>query len=595
MTARLKKELRPLLFPWIITAIAAVTYTDQRAFAIFSWLWLTFGCLALACIPFGSEFENRTFGLFLSQPRARGRLWWDKFLAAGIALVTLPVVRAFTEWLFAPGSAFDRTLDLNLVLPFTAVFAITTLCSAGFLTLISGTTIGGVVLTLILQVFPYLVVDLLLPRAEPWMLKSAAMGYSVLMLWAGWRKFSRLELRDAPATSSASLPEAWVPGLTSLLRCRPHGVWFNLIRKELLLLRLLAHASLLFTAVWLVLIGLSFLAPQKADTLEIWFYSIYAVFSAAVLLLAGSLSASEDRTLGTSAWQLTLPVPARRQWLIKLLTGAGTAFCLGYLLPQALAGITPSVLSGMRDGNLDFSIFSITVGLIFFTMGFWFASFGENVVRAAISALVVLGAGGPLAAWAWFTFKSAGYQWDMLIRVLSYFQLPPDFIQSSSAFLPFLIVTLPVLLVALLQSRRQFSGATVRAGVRHRYGTLLILFAVSMMFWVSDLRASQQVAEQRFRKELFVALRATPFAPALRAGLTAPLTVTSEELEQTGILSVSTREWIRNSRVVIWPGGTTSFWPGSSRGRESWENVNPGPVPLSIRMTFPNGRIYDLI
>jgi hypothetical protein len=584
MIAKLRKELHPLIFPWIAAAMAALTYSPIVPFQMnLSWFAFTIGCLVLASIPFGSEFENHTLSLFLGQPRGRGQLWRDQFLAAAIGVISLAMVHGYIYWDRAEG-----IIDVTPSLLIGVVFALTALCSAGFLTLISGSTVGGVVFTLALQLFLYIGLVLLRPNdvsEQWWTFKGCAIGYSALMLWAGWRKFSRLELRDALAVS-ASLPEAWVPGVARLLRCRPQGVWFNLIRKELLLLRLLARASLMFTAVWLVLIGLSYLAPQNWEGVGafIAMHIVFSVFSGAVLLLAGSLAASEDRTLGTSAWQLTLPVPARRQWLIKLLTAAGAAFCLAYLLPKALIGITPrNPWLGMGAGDLDFSILG---GLIPFTMGFWFASFGANVVRAAISALVVLGVGGPLAAGAWGTLMEEAYQRNVLMRVLSYFQLPPDFIQFSSGSLPFVIGALPVLLIALLQSRGQFSNAIVGAGVRLRYGALLILLSLSMTLWVSDLRASQHVAEQRFRRDLFSALQATGFQGDFRGKLV--VTLTPEELEQTGRLSAPSKEWIRNSKVIIWPGGTPKF-------AELWSNAAGRVVQLSVVVTFPNGRKYSLL
>jgi hypothetical protein len=580
MIARLRKELRPLIFPWIATAVAASMYTPFIPFREGSlpWLAFTLGCLALASTPFGSEFENRTLGLFLSHPRHRAQLWQDKFLAAAIAVISLAMVHGYMYWLRSRGWQ-DATPGLS----FGAVFVITTLCSAGFLTLISRSTVGGVVLTLTLQVSLFWGVSLLQPEPDvPWILSAVALGYSVLMLWAGWRNFASLELRETPA-ESASLSQTWLPPLTSLLRCRPHGVGLNLIRKELLLQRLLAHASLIFTAIWLVLIGLLFLAPQKADTFEIAFNSMHTVFSGAVLLLAGSLAGSEDRTLGTSVWQLTLPVPARRQWLIKLLTAAGTAFCLGYLLPRILVAITPLESVGTPAAGPDFFLFLVATGVIFFTMGFWFASLGTNVVRAVVSTFVLLF--GTASSLGWLVSDMVAYQWYALVRILSYFQLPPDFVRSSSGSLYFLIGTLPVLFLALHQSRQQFSSVHVRPGVRLRYGAMLILFVVSMMYWVSDFRVSQRVAEQWFGNEVLSAVQATPrSAAALRSGLDELLIVPPEELDQTGRLSVQAKTWLRNSTIRVGFYGAQHF---GDRG----EIVGHRAIG-TIWVTFPGARTY---
>ena len=52
-----------------------------------------------------------------------------------------------------------------------------------------------------------------------------------------------------------------------------------------------------------------------------------------IAILAGSLSLGEERTSGTHAWHMTLPVSALRQWLIKLFMALFAGFVGAGLLP----------------------------------------------------------------------------------------------------------------------------------------------------------------------------------------------------------------------------------------------------------------------
>src|SRR5262245_45357756 len=106
MNARLGKEFRPLLFPWSLCAFAApghivghlpiVGRGVTQGFAGFAFFG---GCLMLAVMPFGLEFQHRTMSLLLSQPLERYRLWKEKFFAATTAVLALILVHSLLVFL----------------------------------------------------------------------------------------------------------------------------------------------------------------------------------------------------------------------------------------------------------------------------------------------------------------------------------------------------------------------------------------------------------------------------------------------------------------------------------------------------------------
>src|SRR5262249_25002906 len=103
---------------------------------------------------------------------------------------------------------------------------------------------------------------------------------------------------------------------------------------------------------------------------------VSAISLALTPLLAGTLSVGEERTVGTQAWNLILPMSIRRQWLLKLVTGILTCvLCQALVLNAAsmVGGTTfrkdfaVSAPSGVVFGGL------ITLSMLVFTSAFWSA------------------------------------------------------------------------------------------------------------------------------------------------------------------------------------------------------------------------------
>ena len=93
MNLQLTKELRPLLLPWLVAAVAVVmqSLSSDPLFAIAGFV----SCCAtvlLVAMTVGAEFQQRTLSLVLTQPCARTRSWQTKLFAAAIALVSLALL-----------------------------------------------------------------------------------------------------------------------------------------------------------------------------------------------------------------------------------------------------------------------------------------------------------------------------------------------------------------------------------------------------------------------------------------------------------------------------------------------------------------------
>ena len=79
---RLKKEVRPLFWPWCAITLAGAVpfFHPPDEIAWIPPLAFLLGIPLLATISYGSEFQHRTFSLLLSQPVSRGRIWRLKLL-----------------------------------------------------------------------------------------------------------------------------------------------------------------------------------------------------------------------------------------------------------------------------------------------------------------------------------------------------------------------------------------------------------------------------------------------------------------------------------------------------------------------------------
>src|SRR6266404_2824933 len=189
MKRRIKKEFRPLLLPFCIalasaSCVAFFKYVERAVaneesigvFVAISSFALFTSLILMAALSFGTEYQQRTLPLLLSQPVERSRLWKEKMLVefGAIAAITLcllvvhevlklsvgrdlVVAIATKVWsghqIIAGGHSELDNLGYWIL---AGTFLLATLCSAGFWTLAARSTIGGAVFTVASQSIPLL-------------------------------------------------------------------------------------------------------------------------------------------------------------------------------------------------------------------------------------------------------------------------------------------------------------------------------------------------------------------------------------------------------------------------------------------------------
>ncbi|MBE0544043.1 MAG: hypothetical protein IH623_22095 [Verrucomicrobia bacterium] len=594
MNPRLAKEIRPLMLPWLVAALAGGMMPVLRVMDRTTLPWASpfmaasfvfFGCvLLLAAMTFGVEFQQRTFQMLLSQPCERSRVWKEKVAVLGFALGFLALIQLVLQQIVIVGLPDVAALYLvdgselplrtwffppekNLL---AGVFLLATVCSAGFWTLVARSTIGGMAFTFSAMYCAAVVVALVLGRLFalnvrfhdwPYVLGLAAAGavYSGVLLWLGWRKFAEMEIRDVTASKSLALPE-WMTfrKLAMLLRCQPTGNLRNLLRKEVCLQEPILTIAAVFVLCWFVTLGLFALQPARADLWNGILNGLTVVHVTVVVLLAGCVSLGDDKALGTAAWHLSLPVSARRQWFIKLLVAGATAVAMAVVLPTLLAVLT---LFQARVGLLalrphDAMGYVIPCAIVF-VLSFWSGSIVANTVRAALTMVLTAAALATVVFFGvWSAEKLGGLQTGLLTSLIARNQWSPYSLGEVIPIGRILFCLLGVaMLLALVQSFRQFRRAQSEGTAFLRYGAILALVAFAIAFWTSDLNVSVQ--KQRNQRGSFAIV--PEVTDAARAVTLLDLELPEghvqkllpEELENPNPLSNRAKLWLRTSIIYV--------------------------------------------
>lgn len=601
MTRRLVKELHPLMLAWGIGLVAGCTVLAT------SWDLLTgvstavfAGCMAvIAALPFGGEFQQRTLPLLLAQPLHRSRLWGEKvFLVLGL----LGIAGVVCLSVHARG-ANDRLLLCS--------FLLVTACATPFWTLVARSTIGGAVLNVagqfllagiaaasLAKIRGY---ELELDRpADLALIAIVILAYSALFLFLGWRKFARLELKDAFLADSPALSATGAERRrwSAWLVCRPRGSLLNLVRKELRLQKPLFLVAGVLALGWLVTLAVYFLEPAWEDYVVGTLNVLTAVQIVLIPVLAGCMSLGEDYNIGVAAWHLTLPVSARRQWFVKLEVSAGVAGLLGIGLPVLLAVIAWLKLKvGLVDFLEDTHSSENVTGLLVWTgvpfvLSFWAATLLRNTVRAALMTVIAIPVLAGCAALAvWISQSHPCLQAPLIAWVMAHLQLPPDaFGKSPTAIVPpalWLLGALGVWIV-LAQSLEQFRRAHASGRVTVRYSAILAGFVFLCALWLGDAVSSlEKVRTWPLEYEVWDAIRALPRgAVSVPPGHTRVITL--GELEQAGKFSETTKTWLRNASVLVQSVGAPEW-----NVRRDGATVLPDqPKQSQVVVRFPNGREF---
>ena len=377
------------------------------------------GCLWLCANAFGSEYEHRTVGQWLVQPRSRGELYREKLGVAGGIAGTAAVIFFLTTKRSVTGDPQILAMTLGSL--------IVGLASTPFFTLISRSTLAGFIFTLtvpmalywvlqtVLDVYHAWVYPDLLYRSseEQWLLWAGGVIYLGATALAGWRVFRRLEWREGGAGGGSA------PGLHALT-----GIWDRWIGRRWLgqaaTAQLIRKELRLHVVPWLVagilvgLWGLSLLVRKWSPESELGVAAANTstvtlcagILGAFIFLVTGASAIAEERVLGTLEWQWTQPISMARQWRIKVGVATALALTLGLTLPTALIwlGFDADSLSttiGKPEWQ-PIAVYTLALAALFAT-SIYASSVSHSSMKAVALTPLLLGslwAVGALTIWA---------------------------------------------------------------------------------------------------------------------------------------------------------------------------------------------------
>jgi hypothetical protein len=618
MNARLQKEFRSIAVPTLLAIVGAILMPlgdDIEPAISDSDLGLSLFMLLLKAAPFlfyvplaiaaatayGAEFQYRTLPLLLSQPISRSRIWREKFATLAIAVIIPGVVYFVANPLLY--SPWARWFHLSHGQPnlftrtalFAGAFLLATVCSAGFWTLLSRSTLGGMVLNAASQCAVFCgLLDLASHLAESgadlkeshWtiLVVSAAILYSLIFQWLGWRKFVRLQLRFAMLGEGMARSESFSRLSLDLhwLRCGPRGRLLNLLRKEVWLNKATFVLAGILVLCWTLTAALLFLLPRNHRTFEMIFDVVSCIYVPLFAVVAGATSLGEEKSLGLNTWQLTLPIRARRQWTLKLAVSGTIMLLLGLVFPWLLSLTVVSKLNvGLyllfrdNDNGLELIVAGCTM---IFLISFWSSTMLNSTVAAALATTV----GFPvLCACALFGVQ-IGTEWReeaaaLLYPLLARFHFSLGGLLALEGRLGIYLAAAFVAAILLVQSFLQFRRPQTQKS-RFLLRSLLVTFSTfALVFCFGVLNSAAQLARGVPQAELMGVLPRLP-EPSTLPTPEHPQTVTLQELEGVG-LTPATRQYLKDATISV-----QVVYPLAKSGVQTYQAVVKLP---HAQYTFP--------
>jgi hypothetical protein len=511
MNPQLEKEFRAILLPWCLALVIAVVIPQANFLVVrqiidggpfvnfvqgltgFAFLA---SLLAIAAIPYGIEFQFRTLPLLLSQPMRRDQIWRYKVIVSCVGIASALLVLAVTTFgmqtvvspAFRTGVAKPADTMSVLEIELTALsLLLPTIGSATFWTLIARSTLGGMVFTALSELLYFGILAFIAERVfglqnaggTP-MFVIAGFVYGVSFFGLSRRQFSRFEMRQVLSDVLGSKSLAGQGLRVAWLRCQPSSGWLNLIRKEIQLQRPLLIIAAILCALWAVASVFPLVQPGSSAFSEVIFALTIGFYLPLMSMLAGCISLGEEKNLGINAWQLSLPISARRQWTIKLLVSLSAWLILGVLLPFGLAslGAAVSKLQFYKEMELQswlgLSLFMTCV----FAFSFWAMTLFSDTVRAVIGGIAIVVALCSAAALAYWIMIACILPYTFLQTILVY---DTDW-QGASVLI---VVGATTVLLGLLQSFIQFRQlqTSPRVIFNHSFGLVLFIFLATICYF----------------------------------------------------------------------------------------------------------------
>jgi hypothetical protein len=343
------------------------------------------GLPILALLPFAAEFHYGTFSVLLAQPIERKKIWKRKTFVAAAAVISAALPFGLAWWK-AGGDA----------LAITAIWTLVSICTGAFWTLRARSLVGAISESMV-QVAGFIVVYLAAAFGLGYptstrTIVALSIIYSAGMLLLGHRRLLRFQATDSAASNTLVVKQP--RGLDRLIpmpSVRKSGATLNLIGKELSLLWHVIPLTLLAVAILISLTVLRYSVDQTAPIvgfLSRWpqvGVGVVVVHGMLVCILAGLLPVGLEREAGTLTWHLMLPISARRQWAVKLITAvAVTVVCSTFiaLLAALLLGAPfISLIEPPFGGVLVAWLIGLAVGAVAL---FWCATASRGPIQAVM-------------------------------------------------------------------------------------------------------------------------------------------------------------------------------------------------------------------
>ncbi len=567
-TTRLTKEARTLFPFWCAVTIAGLApfvrgqHWPRGPVEAIGFLDFFLGIPLLVTFTLGSEFLYGTFSSLLSQPVGRLRIWGEK-----MSVTILAVASAALVFGYAWRSELSQPVLWVGVLGIVAMIA-----SATYWTLVARSMMGGLMLNLTALWVWGVLIGVIRPLkgeviSATWITIIAGLLYAGVMLWLGARKLMRFQVTGGMAGDDLMMagPQFLPESLARLFRSQPSGALRNLVRKEFRLLQPVWLFTLLAVLAWLYLTIFG-VVPERgspeygAAPPAVAIPMVLAgCLSLLIAILAGCLSLGEERTAGTHSWQLTLPVSARRQWLIKLVMALSTSLVGAVVLPVSVLSAVGFVRGTPFISPREPMVWMCT--LLLLTLGsFWCACAVNGTWPAVAWLFPAMGAvllAGECGNWA---AQQLSQTTGTLREVaVSWLHLDPQaFLGIPAVVASVLLVIVPASLLAIIQSYRMFRTqpqdsvwGIARAALALALVVLFCSFSVSASGFgegvlpvLTGFERWHPISETQQAVE-----KLQPDAAKLDAAL--PLQFTVEDLAKAAPLSALTERWLHDARITV--------------------------------------------
>ena len=499
-TKALVKEGRPLFWPWCAVMFAGIVSLVRPLHSI-GWIGLfavVLGVPLLAVLPLGSEFQNRTLSLLLSQPVRRAKIWTEKSVLAFVSVASVVSLFAFSPVMVE--TLPDRAQQLSALAVVVAVVA-----SAVFWTLMARSTIGGMALSvgtaLLIAGFATLIGGLGV-NSFFWITHFTAISVSVLlayaavMLWLGKRTLARYQVSGNMAGDDllTAGSDVILGSIARGARANPTRPLANLIRRELRLMRPVWLITVLAATAWTCITFVSLWVRQTpAKSLSVAVIAVGVSSAVIIAILAGCLSLGEEKTSGTYAWHRTLPISTARLWFVKLLASLLVSFvCAGFVPLLLMAAGGHLFPSAFPPGDANFQLAWLLAALAVTFISFWCACAVNGTVTAVVwlvSSLVILAGVSEFGIWAgpWLMELIASkFHLFSNFRITFYFSglYKPRYFDEMVNLNEMgpnpLILWAPSLVLAAIQSYVLFKSP-IREGAIHVVRKLLPLISIGLL------------------------------------------------------------------------------------------------------------------